>query len=101
MNKVTLLKIVVLTVSIVELASSWKYALDGNYGNAMIFAGGGLATVGWFTTISPKTFKDFQTPVSVLVAKEKSRGERGQLFSLMPLAWILLFSGIVTTLLFS
>jgi hypothetical protein len=97
MNKLILLKIAVLTLGIVELASSWEYAFASNYGKALIFAGGGLATVDWFTTISPRTFKDFRTPVSVLVAREMASARKPRMFS-MALAWVLILSGLAISL---
>lgn len=95
MNKVVLLKIAVSALGIVELASSWEYAFASNYGKALIFAGGGLATVGYLTTISPKTFKDFGTPVSVLAAREMSSAKKPRMLPLMALAWLLILSGLV------
>jgi hypothetical protein len=100
MNKITLLKIVVFALSILGLASAWEYAVAGNYGSSLMYAGGALAGVRCFTTISAQTFKDFRTPASVLVARELARGEKVPLFSLMALAWILIFSGLVTSLFF-
>jgi hypothetical protein len=95
MNRVILLKIAVLTFGVVELASSWKYAFASSYGKALIFAGGGLATVGCFTTISPRTFKDLRTPVSVLAAREMASGKKPRMLPLMALAWLLILSGLV------
>jgi hypothetical protein len=94
MNRVILLKIAVLTFGVVELASSWKYAFASSYGKALIFAGGGLATVSCFPTISPRTFKDLRTPVSVLAAREMARARKPRMFS-MALAWLLILSGLV------
>jgi hypothetical protein len=100
MNKITLLKIVVFALSILGLVSAWEYAFAGNYGSSLIHAGGALAGVSCFTTISAQTFKDFRTPMSILVAREAARGKKVRLFSLMPLAWILIFSGLITSLFF-